>query len=104
MLHSIMIEYMFLKIRYHLPLVLVKHYICDELERPQLVVDVADVELIINLQQRFLVQITHPLLLLAPSADARDEAQVVTQDGAQGVAEFLTVSHLSREVAGYTGL
>jgi len=66
------IQYMVFKIRYHLPLMFIKKDIRDELERPQLVVDVANVQLIFNLRESLLVKVAHPLLLLIPPADARD--------------------------------
>ena len=66
------IQYMVFKVRYHLPLMFIKKDIRDELERPQLVVDVANVQLIFNLRESLLVKVTHPLLLLTPPADAMD--------------------------------
>jgi hypothetical protein len=63
---------MVFKVRYHLPLMFIKKNIRDELERPQLVVDVANVQLVIDLRESLLVKIAHPLLLLTPPTDARD--------------------------------
>jgi hypothetical protein len=74
-------QYMFFKIRNHMPLMLIKEYIRDKLECPQLVVNVADVELIVDLQKGLLVEVSHPLLLLGAPAYA-GHADVVAQDGA----------------------
>lgn len=63
---------MVFEVRYHLPLIFIKKDIRDEFERPQLVVDVANIQLIFNLRESLLVKVAHSLLFLTPPADARD--------------------------------